>query len=58
MRMILTKFTERGATHEEVTTILQLLINYAMTEAGAMHLNELKVLDTLFKANIMQVLNE
>ena len=58
LKVIIGKLLEKDASHDETTTILQLLINYAMSEAGAVHLSKLKVLETLFKANIMQTVNE
>ena len=58
MKIIIGKLLEKDVTPDEITTILQLLINYAMSEQGALHLSKLKVLETLFKANIMQRLNE
>ena len=58
MKVIIGKLLEKDVTHEEITTILQLLINYSMSEPGAMHLSKLKVLETLFKSNIMQRINE
>jgi len=45
-------------SQDEITTILQLFINYAMTREGAIHLSKIQILDSLFKANIMQCLNE
>ena len=53
MKVIIGKLLDKNVTQEEVTTILQLLINYATTPEGAMHLASLKVLESLFKANIM-----
>ena len=58
MKVIIGKLLEKEVTQDEITTILQLLINYALTESGAKHLSKLKVLETLFKANLMQRLNE
>ena len=57
MKVITGKLLEKDVTHEEITTILQLLINYSMSEPGSKHLSKLKVLETLFKSNIMQRLN-
>jgi len=58
MKVIIGKLLDKEATQEEITTILQLLTNYAMSEEGAIHLSKLKILESLFKANIMQRLNE
>ena len=58
MKVIIGKLLESDVTDEEITTILQLFINYASTRAGAIHLSEMRVLDSLFRANIMQQLNE
>lgn len=49
---------EKDVTQDEITTILQLLINYAMTKEGAIHMSKIQILESLFKANIMQRLNE
>ena len=35
MKVIIGKLLEKDVTDEEITTILQLLINYSMTESGA-----------------------
>ena len=53
MKVILGKLMEKDVTADEVTTILQLLINYASTTVGAIHLSKCNILETLFKANIM-----
>lgn len=58
MRVIISKLLDKDVTAEEITTILQLLTNYAMTREGAIHLSKMKILETLFKANIMSRLNE
>ena len=58
LKTILAKLTDKEVTNEQITTILQLLIHYAETEEGAYHLSKMQVLHILFKANIMQRLNE
>lgn len=58
MKVILGKLMEKDVTPDEVATILQLLINYASTATGAIHLNKCNILETLFKSNIMQRLND
>ena len=58
MKVIIGRLRESDVTDEEITTILQLFTNYASTREGAVHLSGMKVLDSLFRANIMQRLNE
>jgi len=47
MKVIISKLIDKEASQEEITTILQLLINYAMSEEGAIHLSKLKILESL-----------
>lgn len=49
---------ERECSDEEKTTTLQLLIDYAATESGAVHLSKCSILATLFKSNVMQRLDK
>lgn len=58
IKIIIGKLLDRDVTHEEITTILQLLINYAASSSGAIHLSKCQVLSGLFKSNILQRLNE
>ena len=58
MKIIISMLLEKDVTQDEITTILQLLINYAMTKEGAIHMSKIQILESLFKANIMQRLNE
>jgi Trp operon repressor len=58
MKVIISMLLEKDVTQDEITTILQLLINYAMTKEGAIHMSKIQILESLFKANIMQRLNE
>ena len=58
LRILVGKLLEKDVTSEEASTILELLINYAATATGATHLSKCQILDSLFKANIMQRLNE
>ena len=39
IKVIIGKLLEKDVTHEEITLILQLLINYSMSEQNAQHLS-------------------
>ena len=58
LKVIIGRLLEKDVSAEEVTTILQLLTNYAASSTGAVHLSKCQILDSLFKSNIMQRLNE
>ena len=53
MKVIIGKLLEKDVSQDEIATILELLINYGGTREGAIHLNKIQILESLFRANIM-----
>ena len=53
MKVIIGKLLEKDVSQDEIATILELLINYGGTREGAIHLNKIQILESLFSANIM-----
>ena len=58
IKVIIGKLLEKDVSQDEITTVLEFLINYAMTREGSIHLSKIRILESLFRANIMQRLNE
>ena len=58
MKVIIGKLLEKDVSQDEITTVLEFLINYAMTREVSIHLSKIRILESLYRANIMQRLNE
>ena len=58
IKVIIGKLLEKDVSQDEITTVLEFLIHYAMSREGSIHLSKIRILESLFRANIMQRLNE
>ena len=54
LRIIISRLNDDNSSSEEISQILQLLISYAQTPVGALHLSKVGILESLEKNSIIR----